>query len=183
MQTRLVTPLLLLTLILGACNLPYPATVTSPGVEPETLAPNSGNCYYVWATQELPEASEKFNRAIQSIFPEADGSAYAYGEDCVYADGRRTFGAMETDLRIAIPLKDLKDDEAVSLYVEKLLAVLGDFPTDSLPAHIKLIEFRFFLKPTDESRYLRFDLQVGLDALAKGLHGQELLKALEAAPR
>lgn len=183
MQTRLVTTLLLLTLILSACNLPRPATVAPEGMETETPAPNSGNCYYVWATQELPDASEKINQAVQAIFPEADGSAYAYGEDCVYADGQRTFGAMETDFRIAIPLKDLKDDEAVSLYVEKLLPVLRDFPTDSLPARIKLIEFRFFLKPTDESRYLRFDLQVGLDSLAKGLHGLELLKALEAAPR
>jgi len=169
MNRRMTPTLLLLTLILTACNLPRPATDT----------PSVGNCNYVWATNELPEASAQFRQAVQAIFPEADGSAYAYGEDCVYADGQRTFGAMETDFRIVIPVKDLKDDEALSVYVEKLLPVLADFPTDSLPARIKLIEFRFFIKATDESRYVRFDLQVGLQALKDGLHGLELLQKLD----
>jgi len=168
MQMRIVTPLLLLTLILGACNLP----------NRDTVAPNSGNCAYVWATNELPAASQQFRAALQKAIPEANGSVYEYGEDCVYADGRRTFSTMETDVRIALPVDDLKDNQALSLYVEKILPILADFPTDALPAHIKQIEFRFFTKPTDESRYLRFDLQVGLDALAKGLHGPALLEAL-----
>ena len=176
MKMKHVTSLLLLTLMLVACNQPRPATATATVTAP----PTTDQCYYVWAYKDLPEASQQFQQMLQKAIPEATSSVYEYGENCVYADGHSTFGAMETDINITIPVDDLKDDKATSLSLEKVLPILAAFATDHQSARIKQIEFRFHLKLKDESRYVRFQLQVGLDAIAKGLHGSALLEALNA---
>ncbi len=176
MQMRIVTPLLLMSLMLVACNLARPATATAIVTAP----PTTDQCYYVWAYKDLPKASQEFQQALQKAIPEATSSVYEYGETCVYADGHSSFGAMESDINIAIPMDDMRDDKAISLYVEKVLPLLADLAKAYPLERIKQIEIRFHLKPTDESRYVRFDLHVGLDALAKGLHGSALLEALNA---
>ena len=39
---------------------------------------------------------------LQAVDTNLTGNAYAYGENCVYADGHNTFAAMETDFRVKV---------------------------------------------------------------------------------
>ena len=49
---------------------------------------NPGECAYQWAYQDLPELSAALLKSMQSLQPEAQASAFAFGEDCIRADGK-----------------------------------------------------------------------------------------------
>jgi len=135
-------------------------------------------CAYVWAQQDLPEIGQRFNADLQKLIPEATGGAYAFGEDCVHEDGSRTFGAMETDFTVDIPVSDLTDEPALGAYLESLIPFLAAYPTDSLPARLNRIDVRFFVSE-QEFRYVRFELGTGVAAYEQGLRGTELLRELD----
>ena len=78
--------LLFWTLILCACS----TGVSSPPVVDQA-------CGYQWAYEDMPELSKQLQEEITTLAAEARAWATAFGEDCVYADGRREFGAIETD--------------------------------------------------------------------------------------
>lgn len=153
-----------------------PEEVPSFGLTPADSGPTP--CAYVWAQQDLPEIGQRFNADLQSLIPEATGGAYAFGEDCVHEDGSRTFGAMETDFTVDIPVSDLTDDAALGAYLERLIPFLSAYPTDSLPARLNRIDVRFFVNE-QEFRYVRFELSAGIAAYEQGLRGAELLRELE----
>ncbi|MEW6030599.1 MAG: hypothetical protein AB1554_14115 [Chloroflexota bacterium] len=170
-----------LCLLLAACNIPLsPTATTEPPSANPTDTPSTGfqPCYYVWAYQDLPEISARVDEAVKSVVSDAEAGARAFGEDCVFEDGTRRFGAMETDFLIGVPVDDLADDEAIGQIIEKILPVFAEFPPGVVPGpNVGRAEFSF--THGSEIRYVRFSIKDGLQALAEGLRGAALLHKLE----
>ena len=110
------------------------ATISTPHVDqgpdsPFTVAPsNPQDCGYQWAYQDLPELSSDFLQSIQSIQTKAQARAYAFGEDCVHADGSRIFLPMETDFEVTLPASDLTDEAALGEWIVKVMQVIENIP-------------------------------------------------------
>lgn len=129
--------LLSLTLILGACSLPLTPTVSPP---PATIIltatatlPSYGGCGYQWAYQDLPDLSDEFQGAIQSLQPEADASAFAFGEDCVHADGTtQTFIPMETDFNVTLQVSDLSNEADLGEWIVNVMQVVENIPQEKI---------------------------------------------------
>jgi len=118
-------------LLAGMClaNLetPTPAEVilhaptASPAPNPNSIdiTPTYEGCAYVWASHDLPDLSQKVNEALHVIDSNASGSAYAYGEDCDYADGHNTLANWKTDFHVHILVQDLKDEVALGTSIAR----------------------------------------------------------------
>lgn len=89
-------------------------------------------CYYVWAYQDLPDLSPSVAAGMQAIVTGATGSAYAFGEDCVAADGTRKFLPMETDFRVKLPASDLKDEAALGNLISSTMTMIERLPPNQL---------------------------------------------------
>ena len=184
-RTKLLLSIFLGVLLLLAFYFAYqraartstPEEVPSFGLTPADSSATMP-CAYVWAQQDLSEIGQRFNADLQRLIPEATGGAYAFGEDCVHEDGSRTFGAMETDFTVDIPVSALTDEPALGGYLERLIPFLAAYPTDSLPARLNRIDLRFFVSE-QEFRYVRFELSAGVAAYEQGLRGAELLRELD----
>ena len=139
MKTSSFAFLSLFLSVLNTCSLPLtptspqpPVTVTAAQTATATL-PSNGNCGYQWAFQDLPELSAEFQEAIQSLQPEAQGSAFAFGEDCVHADGTtRTFIPMETDFNITLQVSDLSNETELGEWIVKVMRVVENIPQDKI---------------------------------------------------
>jgi hypothetical protein len=119
-------------------------TVTPPSVDSPTFTPTFEGCYYNWAYKDLPELTEKVNSAIRALDPDASAYAQAFGEDCIYADGHSTFGAMETDFYIRLPAAELSDEEAFGNWIGQVMPVVLNLPPDEVPGPTPgSVEFRF----------------------------------------
>ena len=116
----------------GAIGPTGPATPVLPAEFVPTVVPSTPTfegCAYVWASQQLPELSRLLNASLQQTSADVTGLAYAYGENCVYADGHETFSAMETDYRIGVKVKDVHDEAALGDWIAKVMLIV-----DALPA-------------------------------------------------
>ncbi len=96
------------------------------------ITPTYEGCAYVWASQDLPQLSREFNAELQALSPDATGLAYAYGENCVYADGHSTFSAMETDFRVGIKVSNVHDEAALGDWIQKVMQVVLAIPSSEL---------------------------------------------------
>ena len=136
-------------------------------------------CYFVWAYQDLPEIGQEFQSALESIFPEAKTRVNAYGENCVAEDGSATFGALETDFYVTLPVDDLNDEATLGEIVEQTLTlIIEQFPRPIVPGgQDGFVEFSFVAG--NETHILRAPIPLAKELLEKGLHGAELLQALE----
>jgi hypothetical protein len=152
-----------------------PAT---PGTPSPIAAAPSQPCAYTWAYENLPDVTAELQAAIEKILPEAEARATAFGEDCVAQDGSATFSAMETDFYLRIPVADLNDDETLGSFVEQVLSITDRFASPRIPGPKEgFVEFTF-LNET-EQRIVRVQIPLGKQMRGQGLHGAELLKALE----
>jgi hypothetical protein len=136
--------LVALGLAAGACSgatgaLPavplLPSTVTpSPEFVPTVVTPTPtfAGCGYVWATQNLPELSRKFNESLQTLSQRLSGLAYAFGENCVYADGHQTFSAMETDFRVGVQVNNIKNENELGDWIANVMHVVEALPAADL---------------------------------------------------
>ncbi len=116
--------LLLWALVLSACSA---APASPPSV------PDPGTCGYQWATQELPELSTSFQRSVQTLQPEAQASAYAFGENCILPDGTiGGFSAMETDFNITLQVTDLADESGLGEWIVKVIQVIEAIPQEQI---------------------------------------------------
>jgi hypothetical protein len=110
------------------------ATVSTPHIDPgpdgaatvDTSYPRQ--CGYQWAYQDLPELSSEFQQSIQALQPDAQAVAFGFGEDCVYADGTKTFIPMETDFNVTIPLSDTTDTAILGEWVVRIMRVIEEIP-------------------------------------------------------
>jgi len=135
----------LLGILLYSCSLPAPPETPTPGAY--------AGCYYVWATRELPQLSQKFNRLLQEINPDLAGSAYAFGEDCVYEDGHSDFLAKETDFRVFVSVKSLRDEAALGTWILVAMRALDELPPAEIPGpQPGRVEFTFEKNKAEELR-------------------------------
>ena len=154
-----------------------PPVLTEEPVIANPAAPNP--CAYTWAYQDLPEISAEFNADVQALVPEAEARATAFGEDCVSADGRAvSFAEMETDFYVIIQVSDLNDNEALGTLIEKILPILDGFTSPRVPgAKEGFVEFTF--QNSEEQRVIRVPIPLGRALRERGLHGAELIGAIE----
>jgi hypothetical protein len=176
-------------LLLASCNLPLTAV---PPTKPPTPAPSvtptasvtvtsttaSLPCYFVWASQNLPDITAELQAAIQAILPEAAVRATAFGENCVAQDGSSTFSALETDFYVTIPVADLQDNEAIGATIGQVLEIVDGFIRPRVPGpNDGFVEFTF--ASGSGQRVLRVPIPLGKELREKGLRGAALLAALE----
>ena len=124
--------------------LPLPkliATLSTPHIDPgpdgemptiETIPPTVGNCGYQWAYRDLPELTTQFQASLQTLQPEAQANVFAFGEDCVYADGTATFLAMETDFNITVQVSDLSNETELGEWIVKIMQMVESIPKESI---------------------------------------------------
>ncbi len=169
-------------LMLGACSVPLtptsrstPATVTLTTTS--TLPSPYGGCGYQWAYQDLPELSNEFQQAIQSLQPEATANAYAFGEDCVYADGTKSFTAMETDFNITLQVNDLTNETELGEWIVKVMQVVENISKEKIvgpqPGRVSIA-----FQAGNEQKYVNFYIDQ-YQALASGLSNAEVYQALQ----
>jgi hypothetical protein len=177
-----IPELFFLTLIFAACSLPLTPTSPPPPVTPTVTAtatlPSYGSCGYQWAQQALPELSTEFQQAIQILQPEAQADAFAFGEDCVHADGTtRTFIAMETDFNITLQVSDLSDENTLAEWIVKVMQVVESIPPDRIvgprPGRISLA----FQSGSDQKHVSFYVNQY--QELPSGLSNAEIYRALQ----
>lgn len=138
--------ILLGLLVFGACSFSlnnftslWPQTITpTPSV---TITPTYEGCYYIWAHQSLPEVTEKLDAAIRELQPTASANASAFGEDCVYADGHSTFGAMETDFYVYLSIESRSDEDAMGNWIAQVMPVIDQLT--GIPGKPGFVEFTF----------------------------------------
>lgn len=146
--------------------------------EPTLTMSTPGQCYFVWATQELTDLSAEYQTAVQTVAPEAEARAAAFGENCVAADGSSTFGAMETDFYISLPVPDLADAEQLGTIIGQALVVTDGFARPRVPGgQDGFVEFTF--RSGNEQRVLRVPIPRGRELRSRGLRGAELFQALQ----
>ncbi|GEM_PF-570321 len=179
--------ILLTLLFLTACSSIAQTSTTLP-VDDETpdayslatetpiIAPTYEGCYYVWAYHALPEISEKVDKAVKTLQPEASGSAQAYGEDCVYADGHTEFGAMETDFYVTVMVKNLKDKKELGNWLIAVMKTLDAFPRGLVPGgQDGVVQITFKMK--EDQRIFNIHISE-YKKLNPGMNGEEVMQAL-----
>jgi hypothetical protein len=158
------------------------ATVSTPGIEQElenatTVAPSDQlACAYQWAQEPLPELSTEFQRSIQLLQPEAQANAYAFGENCIRADGTSTFGAMETDFNVTLQVPDLSNAADLGDWIVKVMQVVENIPPDQIegtkPGKVSMI-----YQSNGEQKIVNFYIDQ-YQALPAGLSNAEIYQAL-----
>ena len=147
----------------------------TPGItETATSAPVDGPCAYVWAHHDAPELTQKIDDAVHAIDPATTARAELFGEDCVYADGRSTFGAMETDFYVRLPTDDLTNEEALGNWMAQVLPIVAEIPREEISGNYGFVEF-WFEKNDAEHMIVRVPIQKYIDE-AQGKTGAELFR-------
>jgi hypothetical protein len=150
-----------------------------PADTPAVTVSANQPCAYTWAYKDLPEISAEFEDAVKTVLPEANAHALAFGEDCTAADGSSTFGAMETDFYVILSVTDLDDDWSLGNFIEQILPILDGFAPPRVPGPNEgFVEFTF--RSGENQRVLRISLPLGRELREQGLHGAELVAAIEA---
>jgi hypothetical protein len=145
-----------------------------------TSAPVDEPCAYIWAHHDAPELTKKIDTAVRALNPVASANADLFGEDCVYADGRSTFGAMETDFYIHLPADDLTDEEAFGNWMAQVLQMIVQTPREQIQGNYGLVEF-WFEKNDVEQLVVRVPIQEYIDG-AQGKTGAELFRLFYIVP-
>jgi hypothetical protein len=129
----------------------------------------------MWASHELPELSQKVEKSIQAVDPNLTGGAYAYGEDCVYADGHSTFSTMETDFKAKVSVNDLNDEKSLGDWIVRVMDVIVKLPADEFPGgQPGRVEFEF-TKSASETLFLNVSI-AKYQSQAAGLTGAEIFR-------
>ncbi|MBI5952225.1 MAG: hypothetical protein HY865_11255 [Chloroflexi bacterium] len=156
-----------------------PVVGTAATEPPITEAP-IGTCAYVWAYHDAPELTEKLDAAVKAIDSAASGRAQFFGEDCVYADGHSTFGAMETDFYVRMPADDLTNQESFGNWMAQVMPIVVGIPRDEVKGNYGFVEF-WFEKNDAEHVIVRVPIQTYIDE-ALGKRGMELFNLFYVAP-
>ena len=138
----------------------------------ETSAPPSGNCYFTWATKDAPELTKKLDGAVKKLNPDASATVTLFGEDCTYGDGSSTFGVMQTDFKIRLPIEDLTKHEDFGNWISQTMSIITQIPREEIQGNWGFVEF-WFKKSESENIILRVPIQKYADE-AKEKTGEEL---------
>jgi hypothetical protein len=159
------------------------ATLSTPHIDqgPDgniaVTAPESQNCGYQWANQDLPELSSSFQTSIQALQPEAQANAYAFGENCILADGTiGGFSAMETDFNVTLQVNDLTNESELGEWIVKVMQVIENIPSDQIvgpqPGRVSMM-----FQSNGDQQILNFYVNQ-YQALPSGLSNSEIYHAL-----
>jgi hypothetical protein len=195
---RILRTFLFWTLMLCACSAGVPAspvlsstteaplplpTTAIPDSNPEgqvtTIPPSSQNCGYQWAQQDLPELSSSFQQSVQALLPEAQANAFAFGENCVLADGSIAgFSAMETDFNITLRVGDLTSESDLGEWIVKVMQVIESIPPEQIvgprPGRVS-----FTFQAGGDQMVVNFYVD-RYQSLPSGLSNREIFQALQA---
>jgi hypothetical protein len=173
---KMILPVVLLSTMI-ACSLP----AIAPTLTPTPTEIPYEQCAFMWASHGLDDLSAQVQAAMEAAgLKGVTVFAEAFGEDCVSSNPKipPSFGAMETDYRITIPVADLKDAETLGALLEKALAVLDAFPVGTTPGPNPGYVGVTFQAGSEELN-LWFPRQEGESARAEGLHGAALIDRLQ----
>jgi len=160
---------------------PTPHIDQPPNGNEATITLTYEGCGYQWAYKDIPEISQLLDEAIKAIDPEAKAWATAFGENCVYADGHATFGAMETDFYIHVPAIDLSDFESFGNWIAKAMAIVEGLPHELLAGPMPgFVEF-WFIKNDTKHVIVRVPIQKFRDE-SVGKSGEELFRLFYTNP-
>ncbi len=187
---RVFSALLFWTLVLCACStgiaspqaVPASPTATPPpGPDGETTAVplTPQDCGYQWSNQGLPELSSSFQQSIQALQPEAQASAYAFGENCIRSDGSiASFTAAETDFNVKLQVDDLANESVLGRWIVQVMQVIDGIPAEQIagprPGRVSIV----FQSSTAQS-VINFYINQYKD-LPPGLNHTEVYQALQA---
>ena len=152
----------------------------SPVIETLTETALSGPCAYTWAYHDAPKLTESLNAVLQEINRDASVNVQLYGEDCVYADGRSTFGVMETDFYISLPVEDLENKDMFGNWMGQVLPLITQIPREEIQGKFGFVEF-WFEHAGQKLMMARVPVQEYLDK-GQGKTGTELLQMFSNTP-
>ena len=161
----------------------FSRTLETPHIDqpPDTLitpAPsNPQECAYQWAYQDLPQLSSNFLQSVQALQPEAQANAFAFGENCVHADGSATFLAMETDFNVTLQASDLSNESDLGEWIVKVMQIIEQIPADQIvgpqPGRVSMS-----FQTNGEQKTVSFYMD-RYHALPSGMSSEEIYKALQ----
>jgi hypothetical protein len=76
----------------------------------------------------MPDLSSRFLQSIQALQPGAQANAFAFGENCVHADGSTTFLPMETDFNLTLQVSDLANEADLGEWIVKVMQIIENIP-------------------------------------------------------
>ena len=162
--------------LLAGCN---PLTLKPTPVSVSTAIPST-QCAWNWATQALPELSAKLEAEMHtSGLKDLTARAEAYGENCITTGGKVDhFATMQTDFRISVQVRNLKDTEELGSLLERILVVLDRFQGGSIPGPNPGYIGVSFLKGNEQLN-LWFPVTAGKSVRLSGYHGAALFEELQ----
>ena len=179
---KIFCALLFVTVILSACSMPVASPQPPPTATTQAPStPRPEDCGYQWAQKDLPELSKSFQGSLQALQSEAQARAYAFGENCMLADGSvGGFSAMETDFNVTLTVTDLTNESDLGGWVVKVMQVIQSIPKDQLegpqPGRVMII----FQSGSDQ-KIVNFYINQ-YQALPPGLSNSEIFQKLQIPP-
>ncbi len=165
---------------------PLLPTLTESPTEAETIVstepPAFQGCAYTWAYRDAPELTGTIDAKIKKLNPNADAVATQFGEDCLKADGSVTFGVMQTDFKVRLPVDDLTKEEEFGNWIAQVMQAVIEIPREDIPGpNYGFVEFRF---EKNEAEHITFRVQIQ-EYLndAQGKSGAELFHIFYVPPQ
>ena len=104
-------------------------------------------------------------------------TAFAFGEDCIHADGSKTFLAMETDFNITLQVIDPSDEAVLGEWIVKIMQVIENIPNEKIvgprPGRVSIA-----FQSGSEQKYVNFYIDQ-YQALPASLSDAEIYQALQ----
>lgn len=148
---------------------------------PASFTESAGECAYVWAYKDAPELSTLLDDEVKALNPKAAAHAQFFGEDCLHSNGSTTFGAMETDFYVRLPVDDISQTEEFGNFSAQVMEAVTQIPRETMEGpNYGFVEFTFEKNET-ERLILRIPIQKYLDN-AKDLTGAELFNTFYSPP-
>jgi hypothetical protein len=158
-------------------TLETPSTDQPPEIATTVVPSNPQECAYQWAYHDLPQLSSNFLQSIQTIQSDAQANAFAFGENCVHADGSATFLPMETDFNITLQVSDLSNESDLSEWIVKVMQIIEQIPADQIvgprPGRVSIT-----FQSSGGQNAVNFYIDK-YRALPIGLSSEEIYKALQ----
>jgi hypothetical protein len=155
-------------------NTPITSTYTSTS----TLAYEG--CAFIWAYYEEPVLTNKLNETIKELNINASATATLFGEDCIYADGTKTFSVKETNISIDLLVNDLSKREELGSWIKDVMQFVTKIPREEIQGNYGNVEF-WFRKNEGEKLFVRVPIQNFLDE-SKDKTGIELFNLYYQQP-
>lgn len=165
---------------------PLPPTLTESPTDVETIVstepPAFQGCAYTWAYRGAPELTGTIDAKIKKLNPNADAVATQFGEDCLKADGSVTFGVMQTDFKVRLPVEDLTKEDEFGNWIAQVMQAVIEIPRGEIPGpNYGFVEFRF---EKNEAEHITFRVQIQ-EYLndAQGKSGADLFRIFYVPPQ